>query len=117
MSVKLENGVLTLEQKPFIIDEETCISTSRERNNCPVEWHNHGKNCSATCQTKDHRTFGACMRSKRLNLAPNLSDTNTQKQWDKELDAYESARRQGVEPEGTTMQKVDQAMREAEAAA
>lgn len=57
------------------------------------------------------------MRAKRLNLAPNLSNTGEQKQWDKELDAYESARRQGVEPEGTTMKKVDEAMRRAEATA
>lgn len=56
------------------------------------------------------------MRAKRLNLRPNLSDS-TQKQWDRELDAYESARRQGVEPEGTTMKKVDEAMRKAEASA
>lgn len=57
------------------------------------------------------------MRAKRLNLAPNLLNTGVQKQWDKELDAYDNARRQGVEPEGTTMKKVDEAMRKAEASA
>lgn len=75
-----------------------------------------GKNCSSKCVTKDHATFGECMRAKRLNLRPNLSDSS-QKQWDKELDAYDSARRQGVEPEGTTMKKVNEAMRKAEASA
>lgn len=74
-----------------------------------------GKNCSSGCPTKDHKTWGECVRGKRLNLNPNLSDTGTQKAWDKELDAYESARRQGVEPEGTTTAKVNEAMRKAEA--
>lgn len=74
-------------------------------------------NCSVKCETRNHRTFGECMRAKRLNLAPNLSETNVQKKWDRELDAYDSARRQGVEPEGTTMKKVDEAMRKAEASA
>lgn len=75
-----------------------------------------GKNCSAKCLTRDHKTFGECMRAKNLHLNPNLADTGAQKAWDKELDAYDSARRQGVEPEGTTMTKVNEAMRKAEAA-
>lgn len=74
-------------------------------------------NCSSGCPTRDHKTWGECVRSKRLNLNPNLSDTGRQKQWDSELDAYDSARRQGVEPEGTTMTKVNEAMRKAEACA
>lgn len=74
-----------------------------------------GKNCSAKCLTKDHLTFGECVRAKGLHLNPNLADTGRQKAWDKELDAYDSARRQGVEPEGTTMTKVNEAMRKAEA--
>ena len=80
--------------------------------NCPRKT---GKNCSASCPTKDHLTFGECMRAKNLHLNPNLADTGRQKAWDKELDAYDSARRQGVEPEGTTMKEVDKAMRKAEA--
>lgn len=52
-----------------------------------------------------------------MNLNPNLSDTNVQKSWDKELDSYESAVRQGVQPDGTKQNLVDKAMREAEASA
>jgi hypothetical protein len=51
------------------------------------------------------------MRSKSIRLTPNLSDTGIQKAWDKELDNYEAARAQGVEPGGTTKAKVDEAMR------
>ena len=78
-----------------------------------VNQYKSGLRCSAACLTKDHKTFGECMRSKRLNLAPNLSDTVTQKRWDKELDSYESARRQGIEPAGTKQHQIDAAMREA----
>lgn len=73
-----------------------------------------GKNCSAKCLTKDHKTFGECMRAKGLHLRPNLADT-TQKAWDRELDAYESAVRQGVNPDGTKLHQVEKAMREADA--
>lgn len=74
-----------------------------------------GLRCSSACLTRDHRTFGECMRSKALQLAPNLSDTQSQKTWDKELDSYESARRQGVEPRGTKQHLIDEAMRTSDA--
>lgn len=73
-----------------------------------------GLRCSSTCLTKDHRTFGECMRNKNLNLNPNLADTNVQKAWDRELDSYASARRQGVEPAGTKQSQIDAAMKAAE---
>lgn len=69
-----------------------------------------GARCSSACVTKDHRTFGECLRSKNLNLNPNLSETQLQKSWDKELDAYRDAVRQGVQPAGTTISKVREAM-------
>lgn len=72
-----------------------------------------GKNCSSGCLTRDHKTWGECVRGKRMNLNPNLSDTGVQKAWDRELDSYESAVRQGVQPDGTKQKLVDKAMREA----
>lgn len=74
-----------------------------------------GARCSSACQTKDHRTFGECMRSKSIRLTPNLSETNVQKTWDRELDSYDSARRQGVEPRGTKQKQIDEAMATSEA--
>jgi hypothetical protein len=74
-----------------------------------------GLRCSSACVTKDHRTFGECMRSKSIRLTPNLSDTGAQKAWDKELDSYDSARRQGVEPRGTKQKLIDEAMQTSEA--
>jgi len=69
-----------------------------------------GKRCSSACPTQDHRTFGECMRSKNLQLTPNLSDTGASKAWDAELSAYRDARAQGIQPAGTTMAKVQEAV-------
>lgn len=51
-----------------------------------------------------------------MNLNPNLADTGRQKAWDRELDSYESAVRQGVQPDGTKQHQIDKAMQAAEAA-
>jgi hypothetical protein len=74
-----------------------------------------GARCSVTCASKNHRTFGECMRSKNFRLNPNLADTGKQKAWDRELDSYEAARNQGVEPRGTSQKLIDEAMRTSEA--
>ena len=68
-----------------------------------------GKRCSSACPTQDHRTFGECMRAKNLNLNPNLSNTGASKAWDAELEAYRGARAQGIQPAGTTMNKIREA--------
>jgi len=69
-----------------------------------------GKRCSSACPTQDHKTFGECMRAKNLQLNPNLSNTGASKAWDAELSAYRDARAQGIQPSGTTMAKVREAV-------
>lgn len=69
------------------------------------------KNCSSSCLTGGHKTWGECIRSKGIQLNPNLSDTGASKKWDNELSSYRDARSQGVQPSGTTQAKVDEAMR------
>lgn len=68
-----------------------------------------GKRCSSACVTRDHRTFGECMRAKSLQVKPNLSNTQAVKNHDAELQAYRNARAQGIQPAGTTMAKVREA--------
>lgn len=75
-----------------------------------TERYKPGKRCSSGCLTKDHKTFGECMRSKNLQLNPNLSNTGASKAWDAELQAYRDARSQGIQPTGTTMAKVREAV-------
>lgn len=70
-----------------------------------------GARCSSTCPTRDHRTFGECMRSKGLNITPNLMHTGRQKKMDVELQAYRDAKRQGVQPASCTQDAVDHAMK------
>lgn len=62
-------------------------------------------NCSASCETQDHATFGECMRAKNLRVAYCQSwkghDATRQKNWDKNLAEYRSAREQGIDPKTT----------------
>jgi hypothetical protein len=65
--------------------------------------------CSTSCPTRDHASWGECIRSKGLFVAP-IANLNGSRAWDAELDAYRSARRQGVQPAGTTMKQTTEAM-------
>jgi hypothetical protein len=75
--------------------------------------------CASSCKEQNHRSYGECLRSKRVattgleTTGPDFS-RERQKKWDKELDAYESAVRQGVQPEGTKISQVEQAMKVSE---
>lgn len=74
--------------------------------------------CASSCVTKDHKTYGECLRGKRLQLSPAVNDSygSKQKAWDKDLDHYESAVRQGLSPSGTQRHQVDAAIKEADSA-
>jgi hypothetical protein len=56
------------------------------------------------------------MRGKGIHLSPAVNDGygTRQKAWDRELDNYESATRQGLEPAGTKQHLIDAAVKEAE---
>lgn len=73
--------------------------------------------CSSSCLTQDHESWGECVRSKGLQLSPHVNNDYSTKQraWDRELDNYESAVRQGLNPAGTKQHHVDAAIKEAEA--
>lgn len=73
-----------------------------------------GVNCSSTCKTKNHLTFGECLKDKgvgfhgyRISQRAESADMN---RTNKELSAFRDAVNQGVQPDGTTMQKVQDAM-------
>lgn len=73
--------------------------------------------CSSSCLTQDHKSWGECVRSKGLQLSPAINDSygTRQKTWDRELDNFESATRQGLNPAGTKQHHIDAAFKEAEA--
>ena len=62
--------------------------------------------CASSCQTQDHGSYGACLRSKNLaavgleTTSPSFAMTR-QKAFDKETDLYGDAIRQGIQPDTT----------------
>lgn len=70
--------------------------------------------CRTGCRTKNHSSWGECMRASNIQM--NAGDAKhtvvkTNKAWDAELKAYKSAREQGIQPAGTTMPKIQEAIR------
>lgn len=76
--------------------------------------------CTSGCTTQDHASYGDCLRAKAVKTylaAPSRGlDGTAQKQWDQELDLYRKARKEGIQPSGTTMNKVTDALRQSDAA-
>lgn len=70
--------------------------------------------CTSGCATKDHASYGECLRAKTTRIAYCNSamgqDATAQKKWDRELDAYKDARRQGIQPAGTKAHQVENAV-------
>lgn len=73
--------------------------------------------CTTACPTQDHASWGACVKAKGLQVSPAINDNygKAQRSLDRDLDHYESAVRQGLSPAGTTRDKVDAAIKEADA--
>lgn len=63
--------------------------------------------CSSSCKTQDHETWGECIRAKNLKTAYcqdwKGADATSQKKADKALDAYEAARKEGIQPKTTRL--------------
>lgn len=75
--------------------------------------------CRSGCPTQDHASWGACARAANMRVAycgVGGGDATAQKQWDSELALYRQARAEGIQPEGTTRNKVLDAMRQSDAA-
>lgn len=67
-------------------------------------------NCSSACVTKDHATFGECMRVKGVQLG-DVRGTGVSSALDHRLSSYDSARRQGIQPATTRLRDVNAAVR------
>lgn len=55
-----------------------------------------------------HATFGACIRAKGIRVGQ--VDRDAAKAWQAEINAYRSARRQGVQPRSTKWRDIRAAM-------
>jgi len=63
--------------------------------------------CRAGCPTQNHRSYSECCRGIQINTGVLL--TTKQQEWNHELDAYERARAEGIQPDGTKMHKIEAA--------
>ena len=69
--------------------------------------------CRSGCKTQDHQSWGACARAANMRVAycgVGDGDATAQKRWDQSLELYRQARKQGIQPEGTTLNKVRNAL-------
>ena len=71
--------------------------------------------CASSCKTKDHSSYGACLRAKGVAVT-GLESTNPSftreatKAWDSELDAYAAAVKQGIQPASTKREHIEAAV-------
>ena len=56
---------------------------------------------------RQYPTYGAYLRDKHMSVDTGRDGRSA---WDSELDAYKDARRQGVQPAGTRMPQIKEAM-------
>lgn len=76
--------------------------------------------CTSGCPTQDHRSYGACLRSKGIattgleSTGPGFTKER-EKQWDAELNLYADARKQGIQPAGTDMKSIRAALDKSDA--
>lgn len=65
--------------------------------------------CTTGCPTPGvHRSWGACLRAKALQVGPAERDPRIA--GDRELRAYYDARMQGIQPKGTRLSQVQDAI-------
>lgn len=71
--------------------------------------------CTSGCPTQDHGSYAECLQSKGVGTylaSPSKGlDGTTQKRWDRELDAYRAARKDGIQPDGTRMHQIEKAVK------
>lgn len=71
--------------------------------------------CRTGCKTQDHASYHDCLRAAAIGTSgasPSRGlDMTARKAWDKELHDYREARRQGIQPDGTTKAKIEAAVK------
>ena len=73
-------------------------------------------NCTSSCKTKDHDSYGECLRSNTpmfVGVSPTRTgwDQDKVKRDEKEIQSYWDATRQGIEPRSTRKKDIDAAVK------
>lgn len=65
-------------------------------------------NCRSGCKTKDHGSYAECLQSANVRIADTMNSNLSMmySQTKSDLKAYQSARANGIQPEGTSLDKV-----------
>lgn len=68
-------------------------------------------NCRSGCKTKDHRSWAECAREANVTVSATLTSPLAlgYDKTKKDLSAYRTARLNGIQPGGTTFEKVREA--------
>lgn len=71
--------------------------------------------CTSACKTKTCQSYAECLRNKGVAVTGLESTSSSftreaQKSWNSELDLYESAVKQGIQPESTNRKDVEAAI-------
>jgi len=61
--------------------------------------------CRQGCRTKNHRTWGECARAANIQLDVG-EHVARNRDWDSDIEAYKSARQQGIQPDSTKREDV-----------
>lgn len=68
--------------------------------------------CRTGCKTKDHESWGACARAAELQLDAVMTSPLKEvfEVTNRELPAYKRLRKEGIQPEGTSTSKMNEAV-------
>jgi hypothetical protein len=66
-------------------------------------------NCRSGCKTQDHANWGECARAANFCITDPLANA-VSKQANTELNAYRSARQQGIQPRSTKLHDIKAAV-------
>ena len=71
-------------------------------------------NCTSGCKTKDHASYGECLRSNTPNVRNSTQSTSGLYSMERhnalEINEYKAARAQGIQPAGTKLHQIREAV-------
>jgi len=73
--------------------------------------------CKCSWAATPHETYGACLRSKGMHVAPSATpsasgiEAGGVRKWDRRLERYRDARKAGITPASTRSKHINQAVR------
>jgi hypothetical protein len=72
--------------------------------------------CRSGCPTQNHESWGDCLRASNIQMSTGdakgdlVNNGWTNKKWNSELSLYREARKQGIQPDGTSTAQIRKAM-------